>query len=193
MVRFLLRALLFVTVMNVHAADWVVDSAHSKVNFISIKKINIAEVHEFDQIQGRLNAEGEFSLAIDLASTNTHNSVRDERMKQYFFDVKTFSTATLRAKVEQSTLASIAEGTNVHLTMNATLELHGESKPLEINVIITRLVGAKLSVVSAQPVIINVADFSLVSGVGKLMDLAKLSSISHAVPVSFYLILKSPK
>ena len=110
-------------------------------------------------------------------------------MIKYLFEVSSFSTAKLTANIDLSLLDAIAQGASSLLTIDAMLDLHGENNPVQLNVIVTRLVGAKISVVTTQPAIINVADFSLVSGVNKLMELAKLPSISHAVPVSFYLTL----
>ncbi|NOQ93574.1 MAG: YceI family protein [Methylophaga sp.] len=180
---------LIVSTINVYAAEWVVDADKSQLNFISIKKGTIAEIHQFDQFQGQLNSQGQFELKIDLTSVDTNIAVRDERMKKHFFNVDSFATATLTSNIDLSLLDAIAQGSSAPLVIDANLELHGEIKPVQLNVIITRLVGAKLSVVNTQPVIINVADFALVSGVNKLMELAKLPSISHAVPVSFYLTL----
>ena len=177
----------FVSTMNVTAAEWVTDAAKSQLNFISIKKGTVAETHRFDAFQGQLNSQGQFELSIDLTSVNTNIAVRDERMKQHLFNVDSFATANVTANIDLSLLDAIAQGASIPLTVDGNLTLNGESKPIQLNVIITRLVGAKLSVVSAQPVIINVADFSLTSGVNKLMELAKLPSISYAVPVSFYL------
>lgn len=173
--------------VSVNAAEWVVDNNNSQLNFISIKKVNIAEVHQFSNLQGYLDSQGQLVLNIDLASVDTHNAVRDERMTKYFFDVDSFSTAKLMAKIDLSMVDAIAQGSSARLSVNAELDLHGEIAPLKLDVMVTRLVGAKLSVVSLQPVLLNVEDFSLVSGVNKLMELAKLPSISHVVPVSFYL------
>jgi len=173
-----------------HAIDWVIDGNDSQLNFVSIKKSNIAEVHEFKQLQGSYNSQGQFILAIDLASVDTHVAIRDERMKDYFFEVSKFSTATITAAIDTDLVDAIAEGASERFTVEANLDLHGVIKPLTLNVIVTRLVGAKLSVVSTQPIIINADDFALVPGLNKLMELASLPSISQAVPVSFYLTLK---
>lgn len=186
----IITVLAFLFMTSVSASEWRVDNNHSQVSFISVKKINIAEVHQFEHVDGTLDSDGHFNLSIDLASVNTHNLVRDERMKVFFFNVNTFSEAVLKAEIAPSILDSIAEGASTYVSIDSILELHGESKPLKLDVIITRLVGAKLLVVSAQPIILNVNDFSLVSGVNKLMELAKLPSISHSVPVSFNLMLK---
>ena len=186
----LIIASLCLAIGSANAAEWVVDNQSSQLNFISIKKGNIAESHQFDEVQGHLDSQGKFVLNINLASVNTHNIVRDERMAKYLFNVDKFSTAKLTADIDLSLLDAIAEGASTVIDIDANLNLHGEVQPIKLNIIVTRLVGAKLSVVSAQPVILNIDDYSLASGVNKLMELAKLPSISHAVPVSFYLIFK---
>jgi len=178
------------TSTGVSATEWVIDNQHSQLNFISTKKVNIAEVHQFNSFQGSLDSKGQFELAIDLLSVDTNITVRDERMTKYLFDVEQFSTATLTAHIDLAILDAIAQGAaSVPLEIDANLSLHGKTKVIRLTVIISRLVGAKLAVVSAQPVIVKAEDFALVSGVNKLMELAKLPSISHAVPVSFYLTL----
>lgn len=183
----LLLAVCAIFSTNVFAAQWQLDSNNSRLSFISIKKSNIAEIHQFKKLQGQLDPQGQLTVVIDLASVDTNIAVRDQRMKEFFFEVDTFSTATITATIDDEILDSIAEGASTLVTVDAILDLHGQTKSLAIDVIITRLVSAKLSVVSAQPIVLNIADFSLVAGVEKLMELAKLPSISHAIPVSFYL------
>lgn len=182
--------IMFAFSFNIHAIEWVVDSSQSQLNFVSIKKNKVAEVHVFKELSGVYDSQGQFLLQIDLASVDTHNLVRDDRMKQFLFDVNQFSTAKLVAKIDTDLIDAIAEGANELLTVNANLELHGVATKLTLDVIVTRLVGAKLSVVSAQPIIINAGDFGLIPGINKLMELAALPSISEAVPVSFYVTLK---
>ena len=176
--------------VNALAAEWQLDPAHSQLSFISTKKINVAETHYFRKLEGNVDSAGQLTLAIDLASVDTNISVRDERMKEFLFEVDIFTTATIRATIDTSEIDAIAEGASARLTVDAVLDLHGEKKLLKMDVVVTRLVGAKLSVVSVAPTILNLSDFSLVSGVEKLRELAKLPSISHAVPVSFYLVFK---
>ena len=176
--------------VNIFAAEWQLDPINSQLSFISTKKVNVAETHYFRNIQGSVDSQGQLILAIDLASVDTNITVRDERMREYLFEVDIFTTATVSASIDTSDIDAIAEGASARLTVDAELDLHGEKKTLKMDVVVTRLVGAKLSVVSVQPVILNLSDFSLVSGVEKLRELAKLPSISQAVPVSFYLIFK---
>lgn len=172
------------------ASDWIIDDHNSQLNFVSIKKTNIAEVHEFKKLTGTYDAQGQFILDINLASVDTKIPIRDDRMKSYLFEVDRFSTATITAIIDTDLVDAIAEGASERLSVDAKLDLHGVTKPLTLDIIVTRLVGAKLSVVSTQPVIINANDFALSSGISKLMELASLPSISQAVPVSFYLTLK---
>ena len=176
--------------INAFAVEWQLDPTNSQVSFISTKKINVAETHYFRQLDGSVDSQGQLTLAIDLASVDTNITVRDERMREYLFEVDIFTTATVSASIDMSDVAAIAEGASARITVDAELDLHGEKKPLKMDVVVTRLVGAKLSVVSVQPVILNISDFALISGVEKLRELANLPSISQAVPVSFYLMFK---
>ncbi len=184
----LLTIVIAFTSTSIFAADWLLDSDASQLHFISIKKGNIAEISEFKSLQGQYDNDGNLIIKIDLASVDTHIPVRDERMKAYLFEVKTYPMATLSAVIDTEIIDAIAEGASTEITVDASLDLHGVSKPITIDVIITRLVGAKLSVVSAKPVIVNASDFSLLAGINKLMTIAKLPSISQAVPVTFNLI-----
>jgi len=55
---------------------------------------------------------------------------------------------------------------------------------------VTRLGPNKVLVSSAAPVYVHADDFGLQSGVDKLQELAKLSSITPVVPVSFSLMFE---
>jgi hypothetical protein len=52
---------------------------------------------------------------------------------------------------------------------------------------VAKLSDKQFIVSSLQPILLNAKNFSLVAGVQKLQELAKLPSISNAVPVSFVL------
>jgi len=175
---------------SAYAIDWVIDGSNSQLDFVSIKNNKIAEVHSFTQLQGSYDAQGEFILDIALASVDTNNPIRDDRMKNYLFEVSQFSSAKITSNINTASIEAIAEGASELLTVDASLDLHGVVSPLKLDVIVTRLVGAKLSIVSAHPVIINASEFGLTDGITKLMELAKLPSISQAVPISFYITLK---
>lgn len=182
---------LFLITAAANAASWQIDNAQSQLSFVSVKKSTIAEVHHFEWISGSLSASGEFALEIDLTSVNTGIEIRDSRMKEFFFETGAYPTADLKATVDPAIFSELATGASKPISVDASLDLHGQQQPLSLNLVVTRISDQELLVVSAQPVILNVADFNLVKGLEKLRDLAGLPSISQAVPVSFYLTLNA--
>ncbi|UJF21027.1 YceI family protein [Shewanella sp. OMA3-2] len=171
------------------ASDWKVNNSQSTVSFISIKKADVGEVHRFKQIEGALSDSGGFSLTIDLSSVDTGISVRDERMQGLLFEVAQFPKLQLKAGVNPKLISDLKVGETLITQVDATISLHGEQQALPFNVVIAKLSATKMLVTSLTPVIINAGDFDLVTGVEKLRNIAGLTSISLAVPVSFVLTL----
>lgn len=182
----LLIPLSFVT----SAADWNVANDESKVNFVSIKKGDIAEVHHFKSISGMLNEKGEFKLMVSLASVDTNVEIRDERMGSLLFEVDKFPKLTLTAQVDTKLLDSLSVGDSTITTVEGQVDLHGKKVKLPFTVSIAKLSDSNLLVASAMPVIVNSDSFGLTQGIEKLREIAGLSAISKAVPVSFILKLK---
>lgn len=171
------------------AAPWTVDSKNSNVNFISTKKVDLAEVHHFNSFSGQLDDSGKFALTIDLASVWTNIEIRDIRMKELLFEVGVYPRLVLSSNIDLSKLADIAVGGTSVMDMSAELSMHGKKQIMPIRVTIAKLSEDRLLVVSTQPLIVNAASFGLTPGIEKLRDVAGLSSISQAVPVSFVLNL----
>ena len=190
-IRLLLVCSLSLLSFQVFAADWQIDTGHSRLNFMSIKKINIAENHQFHQFSGQLDANGKLTVTIDLSSVDTHVAIRDQRLKKFLFDVADYANATFSAQIKPAVVQNIKVGDSSVVTVDGELSLHGQKKPLSLEVMVTKVTDSKLLVVSAAPVLLHVEDFDLVKGVDKLRELAKLPSISHVVPVSFYLTLNA--
>lgn len=189
LIGFLLAAVVasFMWLNIAAAASWELDNSLSQLNFVSIKKGSVAEVHSFTALSGSVNEQGSFEVVIDLTSVDTNNAIRDDRMLEFLFQVASFATATISGTFPADTLKAIAEGSNSYLSIDAEVNLHGQKQILPVELVITRLVDAKISVMSVQPVVLNIVDFGLDDGVTKLMELAKLPSISRAVPVTFAL------
>lgn len=172
-------------------ADWILLPEESRLSFISIKKGDVAEVHQFKKLQGTLNAAGLATVEILLDSLETNIPIRNERMLDLLFETCEFAKATISAKIDLNELNSI--GANIEqlqskrFTLEAELNLHGKTQPLKIKVLVVRLADRRLLVMSDEPVIINAADFALAEGIEKLRELAQLPAISQAVPVSFIL------
>jgi len=191
-VTVLIKSLFFLLfTINSYANEWVIDLEHSQLNFVSIKKVHVAEVHRFNEFQGALNEQGKFKLTIDLTSADTNIKLRDVRLAEFLFDIAHYATAELTGMIDVTDVTDLAIAQSKLLTVDAMLNLHGKEKQIRLNLFLTKLSESKLLLISAQPVLINVADFALVSGVEKLRELAKLPSISYTVPVNFHLILNA--
>ncbi len=159
----------------------------STVNFVSIKKDSVAEVHQFDGLGGRVGDDGAIEIDIDLASVATHIPIRDERMRSLLFETGKFANATLRGRIDPARLRRLTPGDRLGRTLKLTLDLHGRQASIEARISIVAL-KCGLLVTSRAPVIINAADFGLVEGIEKLREVAKLPSIATAVPVTFELL-----
>ena len=171
------------------AGDWSVNNNQSTVSFISIKKSDIAEVHRFKQVEGTLTEAGNFSLAIDLTSVDTGIAIRDERMQGLLFEVAQFPKLTLNAAVNPKLLADLHIGEVMTLQVDGEIALHGKKQIKSFNVLVAKLSAKKMVVTSLTPVVVQAGDFDLARGVEKLRDIAGLTSISLAVPVSFVITL----
>ena len=187
----LLLVLVSLTPLVAGANDWIVVPEQSQLNFISVKKSNVAEVHQFKSVSGQWDLKGELIVDIDLATVETGIEIRNQRMRELLFDVSQFSKATLKSFIDVQVIDELTISETVSLIVTAQLSLHGQIRPVELTVRVTKLSSDKILVISDKPTILNVADFDLIAGVEQLREVAKLPSISHAVPVSFYLTFKT--
>ena len=171
------------------AQPWKVDSDSSNVSFISIKKGDIAEVHHFKSMAGTFDDKGQFSFSVALASVATNIEIRDERMTSLLFEVDKYPKLTLTATVDPNLVKDLPVGSVKVTTIDAEVDLHGEKQKMAFTVSIAKLSDSHLLVASVAPVIVNANSFGLTAGVEKLREIAGLSAISKAVPVTFSLNL----
>ena len=171
-------------------AQYQLDEGESSLYFVSIKKNKIGEVHSFSQLAGSINDKGFASIRVNLASVKTHIEIRDERMKSMLFETDRFPEAVVTTQIVGIQNGLVAMGERVVKTVELSLNLHGQLKTLQAIVQIVGLSNGALGVSSVKPILLNAADFELDAGIEKLMGVAKLPSISTAVPVSFNLVFK---
>ncbi len=169
------------------AAQWELDNAHSSIYFISIKNDGIAETHYFESLLGYVGEEGQVSITIDLNSAETLIPIRNERLREMLFETATFPTATVSAEIDPAILAEVAKGATISSEVPVTLSLHGLEKSIQAPLAVVATQGG-LHVYSAKPIVLNAGDFGLAGGIEKLREVAGLSTISTAVPVSFNLL-----
>ncbi|MBK1649592.1 polyisoprenoid-binding protein [Rhabdochromatium marinum] len=168
-------------------ADWVLEPEQSHLAFISIKAQNIAEIHSFEQMTGRVDADGQVTMQLMLDSVETQIPVRNERMRELLFKTADYQQATLSAKIDPAVLDAMQVGEIGQLTGEAVLSLHGQEQPMTMHLQVARVAPDVMLVASRQPLVVDAEKFGLTPGIEQLRELAGLESISHAVPVTFVL------
>lgn len=172
------------------SAAWNINNDASNLSFVSIKKGTVAEVHEFQNLSGSVGDDGAASIEIELLSVDTGIAIRDERMRKMLFETKLFPSATVSAQIDIAKLSQLRPGQSQSTALEFSLSLHGQNKTVSADVVVTKLEGKQLMVTTAQPIIINAADFALVKGIEALRDVAGLPAIANAVPVTLNLVFE---
>ncbi|MDZ4274608.1 MAG: YceI family protein [Erythrobacter sp.] len=166
---------------------WTLDPADSRLSYVSIKAGEIAEANRFDSLAGSVAADGTATIDIDLASVNTGIDIRNERMREIFFDVAGNPKATVTAKLDPAAFAALAVGQSITRPLTASVAIKGVEQEIETEVLVTRVSADRVTVVPTAPVIISTDMFELTDELGELRALAQLPSITPAVPVTFTL------
>lgn len=167
-------------------SQWRVDNDQSELGFSSVKNGDIKENHRFTLFTGELNANGEFTLEIDLNSVDTNIEIRDQRMKEHLFKTEQNPTATLTGTIDSSLLQQSAPFEH---TLDATLNYADKSVPVQTQVIIERLSDNSIQVSNPQALTISAVDLGLDAGLNQLQQIAGLASIDMNVPVTFRIVL----
>ena len=168
-------------------ATWSLDSDSSELTFVSTKAVDIAEVHRFAELSGRISDRGKAVVTVTMSSVKTGIDIRDERMRDILFETSKYPYATIRTEIESDLIEDLGIGESARLDVQLDIELHGGVMPLDSSVIVLRLNEDTLTVASAAPVVINAKEYELAEGIESLRELANLPSIGKAVPVTFFL------
>ena len=168
-------------------ADWRLTSA-SKVGYVSIKNNVIAEHNYFSGVTGSLNKKGQLKVSIDLSTVETQVDIRNQRMRDLFFEVMQYPEAVVTAQLDMQELAQVESGAPLELVKPFTLSLHGVESTAEAHLRIVS-VGGRAWVSTVRPILISAADFGLEGGVAALRKIAGLEAIDGVVPVSVNLKL----
>lgn len=187
---FLAGALLTLSAASTAQAGWSVDGAQSSIYFVSIKKVEIGEVHTFKSLQGALDDNGNVNLTIDLNSVASGIDIRDERMKQMLFETAQFPQASLTAKVDKAALTALKPGATLDTETDVNISLHGQNHTMKTALHVVALIDGSLEVSTVKPAIINAGDYGLIKGINQLAEVAKLPSIATAIPVTVKLVFK---
>ena len=183
----LLISLLMLVASTNSAAHWTLNNDFSQLSFVTIKAGNVGEVHKFKQLEGRLNDDGRLTITIHLASVDTLIPIRDERIQKLLFATDFFPVATFTADIDKAVLDGLSINTSTRLDVNGTLSIRDHRINIVPKIVVTRFAEGSVLVNTLEPIIVSANAVGLAGGVEKLREIAGLTSISHAVPVSFVL------
>ena len=62
-------------------ANWYLDGESSRLSFITTQNANVANVHRFLVLHGKVDRKGHAQLRIEMDSVNSAVPLRDERMR----------------------------------------------------------------------------------------------------------------
>lgn len=170
------------------AAQWNVVSDQSRVSYVTVKADTIAEVNHFTKVTGMVSDDGMAKIVIPLSSVETNVDSRNERMRQFLFEVMKFPDAVITAHLDMAALEKLPVGGREQMKLMAKVTMHDKSLDIEPTVFVTRVGPKAVTVETAEPIVVTSFDFDFDQGLAKLKDLAGLPSITPAVPVSFSLM-----
>lgn len=167
---------------------YLLDSNVSSVNFATIKKQYIVEPAKFTEIDGRIDASGEFTLEIELASVDTIVPIRNQRLSELFFDTGKYPKATLKGKVDLAEVSSLTEPTIKDI--DATLNFYGMDKKVTLSLLVVNT-PQYIVVSSVKPVIVSAVSFGVPeANLKALSETVGAIAISPTVSVNASLVFK---
>ena len=171
-------------------SDWNLVTEESKLNFISIKASNIAEIHSFKKISGSVKENGEAQLTINLASLETLIPIRNERMGKLLFETKIYPSAFFKLEVDLEKILLTEVGKSSEVEYRGMFGLKNKQFPLLVKLKVTRLNDQSFSVSSSEPLLLNADRLGLSNGIESLRAVAGRPSISKSVSVTFSLMFR---
>ena len=169
-------------------ANWYLDGESSRLSFITTQNANIADVHRFLVLHGKVDRKGLAQLRIEMDSVNSSVPLRDERMRDVLFDFKHFPEAQISAQIDLQPINDLASGAQLELRLPVTVSLRGKQHTYQAELLATRLDERRFQVVTLEPLMLQAEDFGLHPELETLRKLAGLSAISFSVPVNAVLI-----
>lgn len=183
----LLLALLATAALPAHAS-WYLDNESSRLSFTSTKNADIAEVHRFLVLHGKVDDKGLAEVEVELESVSTGIAQRDERLRDQVFQIGRFPAARINARLDMRPINALAPGAQLELRLPLSVSLRGKTHTYNAELLATRLDDRRFQVVTLEPLVVHAQDFDLVPDFNALRTHANLSAISLSVPVGAVLI-----
>lgn len=110
-------------------SDWVLKTAD--IIFTSkktdIKGNDILETGYFKNYSGFFDKQGELSLKIDLSSVDTDITIRDQRLKDWLFDVDDFENAIVTTKLNADAINQLKINESIQLKQPTNIAKIGKT------------------------------------------------------------------
>jgi polyisoprenoid-binding protein YceI len=181
---------------NAGAKTWQVDNAQSSISFVTTKAGQagvggVGEIQSFKKFSGGLNAAGQISFDIELASVDTGVEIRDQRLRTMLWNVAASPKATFTAKLDTAAMNGIDATATRDMDIEGSLTMAGQTKPVAAKLRVARLGGGALMVTTRAPIVLNVNDFGLKAGVEAMREVMGLNFLASSAPVTFTLVLNA--
>lgn len=171
-------------------ASWQLDGNASDITVISVKNGNVVETSRFEALSGSVSESGEARLSIDAASFETYVDIRNERLRDIFFEVSAFPDIQLTANLDPALFANLAIGDHLDTELQLAVSLHGEVRTVYAPVRVVRNGADSVLVISSEAALIDARDFGLGDAVEALAGIAGLDGITPVFPVNVYLVFE---
>ena len=170
-------------------SGWTLESSASDLNFMSVKQGKKMELSKFATLDGIIAEDGTATFEVALDSVDTNVDLRNVRMRFLLFETFAYPKATISTKLTEAMLGNLADTGVLRMTLPFEISLHGFSKSMSADVIVSLAGPDQVTVASVAPTILQLADFGLMEGRGKLQDTAEVS-ITPATAITFALTFK---
>lgn len=170
---------------------WELNADESSFNFSSTKNGDITEQHSIGSLVGEADFTGQIVVRLDLSTVDTGIEIRDQRMREFLFEVDKYPVARIEADYDLDVLGEIAPGSEQIITLPFAVKLHGVEKEMTLAVKINRPEWGRVIITPAGDFIIEAADFNMEEGLLTLKGLAGLEDISTQVPITFKLVFEA--
>jgi len=190
-------AILFAAVLVACAAEtpvtvgtWQLDGEASDITVISIKNGDVAEVSRFESLSGSVSASGEARLSINADSFESYVDIRNQRLRDIFFEVTQFPAIQLTANLDPTMFEALSIGDNLETELQLAVNLHGEVRTVYAPVRVIRNGADSMLVISSEAALIDTREFGLDEAVDALAAIAGLNGITPVFPVNAYLVFE---
>lgn len=162
---------------SIFAPGWTMNTETASLRFQSVKKETVVESSTFGTYTGTIDENGLASIRILMDSVDTNVDLRNVRMRFLLFETFQYPEATVTMQLDPAQLEDLEDVRRKVMMVNYTIDLHGVTSEREAEIAVTLLDNDTVSVTSATPISLPVADFNLEGGIAKLEEAAKVDII----------------